>query len=269
MSAVQPIAVPPLTCRVCEKALPLPIPLKCPECREYQGRCGYCGQAIPPDAHRCNGCKAFMSGASCWSCSAPVPDGARCGVCNAAQGKIRRWFPDSQVALALLVSLISVLTATVPRILEAWNYGSDTRVRLIGIETIKQTENGIEVETNAIRIAASNSGKGYAAIVRKASIAFDEALEIEPADLDIANPEDTLVLAEKSNVAKLVLTGGLKRTAAKTKTRAEILELLRDHNVTVTVWVEETRPFRGPRLETRTDSVPGEQLREFIAEHTP
>jgi hypothetical protein len=268
MSVAQPVAVAPLECRACRKALPSPAPLKCPECKEYQGECRNCGQGVPRDARRCNGCKAFLTGPECWSCGAPVPMKARCGVCNSVQGAIRRWFPDSQIALALLVSLISVLGATLPRIAGAWSYGSETRVRLIGTEKVKQQENGIEVETNAIRIAASNSGTGYAAVVRKAEISFDAALEIEPAELDVANPEDTLVLAEKTSIVKWVRGEGLSR-ARKSKTRDEILRLLPEKNVTVTVWVEETRPFRKPRLEKRTDSVPGAQLYDFINEHTP
>lgn len=245
MSAVQPVAAfGPLACR-------------------------YCGQAVSSGAKRCNACKAFTQGNDCWSCGAPVRPSARCGVCNSAQGKIRRWLPDSQITLALLVSLITVLGATVPRIVQAWNYGSDTRVRLIGTEKVQEEENGIEVETTAIRVAASNSGKGYAAVVRKASITFDEAYQLEPADLDVANPEETLVLAEKTSIVKLVLSGGLKASADSAMTSADRLALLRDKNATITVWVEETRPFHKPSLEPRFDSVAGGQLHDFIVEHAP
>lgn len=268
MGVAQPVAVAPLACRVCEKVLPSPSLSKCPECKEYQGRCPNCGHGVPPEAKRCNGCKAFLEGTPCWSCEAPVPESARCGVCGAAQGRIRRWFPDSQIALALIIALITVLTATVPRIVAAWDYGSETIVRVIGTEKVSQKSKGLEVETTAIRVAVTNHGTGTEALVESATLTFDHALDLAPATLELLNPEDALVAPGRTNIVRWVLSQGLKRRL-KRQTRAEILDLLAEKKATITVIVLEKRPLREPESARRVDSVRGDQIHDFFDEHTP
>src|SRR5687768_6879214 len=104
-------------CQLCGSEID-PSARKCLECQAYQdGReCVSCGATLPRAATRCAGCKTLQSGDACHSCGATIEKGSRgCG-CGAWQNW-RRFFSGLEVTIALMLSLVSVIGATVGPVL--------------------------------------------------------------------------------------------------------------------------------------------------------
>ncbi|HEY6138434.1 MAG TPA: zinc ribbon domain-containing protein [Thermoanaerobaculia bacterium] len=236
-------------CTTCGAALS-PGARKCSECTSYQGECDACGLPIPENARRCSGCKAFQDGRPCRSCGMAMPASAkRCPECRAFQNW-RALVPDNQVVLALLVSLISILSAVAPAAYKAWNNRSNAYVRVIG-HTLDNDSNPV------LLVLVANDG-GRPALVRGAAMA-GKGLPIGTTPLTILDPTQELVLPSKSTMLRLTTLD--INTPAK---RDALLALLPAGEITVTVEVEETGRLGRRVIRQQSDVAKGVQIAELV-----
>lgn len=217
--------------------------------------CITCGAALANAVLKCPTCQSYQ-GAQCASCGVPLPLNAkRCNVCQIYQNGVRRWIPQTQLTLALVLSLISILAAVVPPAVRWWNDRSVTEARVSGVEEHKPEEMAATVPM--IRVAVTNRGT-RPSYVRKATITFAEALGFgkDELPLEIAEvreryvrPDETayLHLASKDFVAKGIAA-----------------DVLKTNNVTITLHVEETRRLGGRGIEERPDTVAASEIERWI-----
>lgn len=223
---------------------------KCSECTSYQGECDACGMPIPENAKRCSGCKAFQDGRPCRSCGLTMPASAkRCPECKAFQNW-RAFVPDNQVVLALLVSLISILSAVVPAAYKAWNNRSDAYVRVIG-HTVDNDSNPV------LLVLVANNG-GRPALIRGATL-VGKGLPIGSTPLTILDPTQELVLPSKATMLRLTTLD--INTPAK---RDALLALLPKGEITVSVEVEETGRLGRRFTRQQSDVAKGAQIEELV-----
>src|SRR4051794_7150620 len=229
---------------------------KCTQCAAYQGECNTCGLPIPDSARRCPECKAFQEGHACRSCGVPMPASAkRCPECKTLQNW-RANIPDSQVVLALLVSLVAVISAVAPAAYQAWNNRSDTYVRAIGQTTIDN--DSIPV----LLVLVANNG-GRPALVRGASM-VGKGLPIALTPLTIVDPTQELVLPSR--------TAMLRLTALEINTpmHGEALgKLLAKGDVTINVDIEETGRLGGRFVRRQSDDMKGANLELLVQKRVP
>ena len=141
--------------------------------------------------------------------------------------------PQGQLTLALLVSLISVISAIVPPVLRYFTNHSQTYIRVLGDGTFRAEGEGRPDRT--IKVLAANNGK-RSSIVESASIRF-AGIGAAPAVLEIRNLDQTLILPEKQVVLHLS-ADHIGRVG--TATREEILAAVERGRATITLNVEET-----------------------------
>lgn len=230
---VEPFHAKP-KCILCAADLPSGA-RKCNECGAFQDdrECVSCGSTLPRAASRCANCKTLQEGVPCRACGAMIEQGRRrCSECSEWQ-TARRFLPASQLTLALVISLISVLTAAVPPVLAYFANRSNTFVRVLGDGTYQPE--GASREERTILILAANNGK-RPSIVRSASIRFT-GIGAAPTELSILNIDQKLILPEHQVLLHLT-ADRVDRTGGST--RKQILDALDQAQAIVTVVVEET-----------------------------
>jgi predicted nucleic acid-binding Zn ribbon protein len=230
---VQPLHSVP-RCLLCATTLD-PGARKCVKCGAYQdGReCVSCGATMPNGAARCAACKTLQMGVPCRVCGATIEEGCRrCSHCGEWQNR-RRFVPASQVTLALVLSLLSVLSATVPPVLAYFANRSQTYVRIIGEGTYAESTGDVPELT--IRVLVVNNGK-RPSMVKSAIISFP-GLAAEDTPLAVLNAADALILPEKHAYIHLS-TGSVRRKGKATK--PEILDTLTTGKARIALDVEET-----------------------------
>jgi ribosomal protein L40E len=258
---VHSIETGPPICRICAADLP-PRAHKCLKCESFQDGepCPECGLLLPPKARRCTNCKAFLDGRKCGSCGASMPAGARrCGECKAFQGA-RALIPGGEVVLALIVSIISVLSATLPSMYRAWNYRSDTYVRLLGVQPLAT---GAKNAPLVILALVGNDG-GRPAVVRGARLSFASTIPLAPTPLNIVNSADKLVQPDKAVAIQLTIDH-LERTGQENT--QQILDALATGKATIEIDVEQTSRFGSRVSQRQFDSAEAALLTEWVATH--
>ena len=173
----------------------------------------------------------------------------RCAGCSTFQNW-RRIIPTSQVTLALILSIISVMSAVVPPVLRYYSNHSETYVRVLGPGKFKGDN---REEDLTIRALVLNNGK-RASFVKSASLTFDNTIHAEATDLEVKNTDDALVAPEKSAILHFSAPSVGRRGQ---KRKQEVLdEILAGGKVTIKVTVEETD--RNGKL---FDAFPAHRLR--------
>ncbi len=221
-------------CLLCATELD-PAARKCLKCNAYQdGReCVSCGATMPNGATRCSACKTLQTGVACRVCGSTIEQGCRrCSECGEWQNR-RRFFPASQVTLALVLSLLSVLSATVPPVLAYFANRSQTYVRIVGEG--KYAENSGDIPEHTVRVLVVNNGK-RPSMVKSAVISFP-GLAAEDTPLGVLNTADALILPETHAYIHLS-TGSVRRKGNATK--QEILDALVNGKARIDLNVEET-----------------------------
>jgi predicted nucleic acid-binding Zn ribbon protein len=168
--------------------------------------CDVCGKDIQRSALKCTECESAQGGTDCLICGARIPRHAlRCSQCDSFQDW-RRHIPGNQVTLALLVSILSVLSTLSPQILRFINLRSETAGFFLDVE--KQNPN-TSTARHYIRVRLRNEG-GRPAQVEKAtaSIEFrrkqkDSPSRVKSTELDIINRGAMIIPA--SSVSDLLL----------------------------------------------------------------
>lgn len=227
-------------------------------------RCVMCARDLEPGARRCTHCEAFQDVRQCPSCDMPTPrhsarcaychtveNGKACRVCGASIGKKaircsecqsfqnwRRWVPASQVTLALLISLVSLGSATVPHIYRHYTNHSETHVRVLRYEPFLRK--GAAFPEPSIVVLVMNTGK-RPSLVKSALLQFDKkgpnAIHATDATLEVADQD---VVVKPDEPMQLHFTGGmLGRRDGKTK-KDVLDEVQEGRRATLVVTVEET-----------------------------
>src|SRR5258705_82917 len=146
---------------------------------DTQKRCVQCATLIELEAKTCVACKAPQDGKECIACGALIPGCAqRCGSCSTFQGWFRRRFPGSELFLALLLSLISVIAAVTPQVIALVNRPSKTNAVFLAVST--DAAGGTELV-----VRAYNSG-GLPAVVERVDLVYPAA-DLARASLRIVN----------------------------------------------------------------------------------
>jgi len=245
---------------VCGEALPAGA-LKCNECNSVQvvRSCPACKLPTPAHDQRCIHCKTYPDGDECWQCGGSIPKGARrCNDCNVFQNW-RRFVPMSEVTLALILSIISVISAVAPPVVRYFSNHSETYVHVLGTGRI--------AEEPTIRVLVVNSGK-RASFVKSARIIFDRSgqkrIDADETDLEVKNPDDALIAPGEHAVIQFSVGSVARVIGADNKTitsKSDVLkQVLLGGNIMIRVTVEETnrdgKPFDAfPNSGIRSDKL--------------
>jgi hypothetical protein len=232
--SVEPIHTQP-RCVVCAEPLH-PSALKCTKCDAFQDvrSCPSCGLPTARHAARCAYCNDYLDGRNCWLCGSSMPGKAvRCADCSTFQNW-RRLIPTSQVTLALILSIISVISAIAPPVVRHYSNHSETYVRVLGPGKFKGDR---PEEDLTIRVLVLNNGK-RASFVKSASLTFDKTIHADDTELEVKNPDDALVAPEKS--ATLHFSVASVGRHGQKKKQDVLDEVLAGGEVTIKVTVEET-----------------------------
>jgi hypothetical protein len=224
--------------------------------------CRVCGNAVT--GRKCNGCKSYQDGVPCASCQYLMPPGiARCPECKSFQNW-RRHIPASEVVIALLVSLISVITGAAAAVTSAWNYRSRTSVHILGYEVV---DKAARQKNYVVLAGVVNSGQ-RPAIVRSARIRFDR-LSLKPvpvAKVKVVNMKETLLAPNERATLRLQLDG---IDLEKGKTKPDVMRALPKGSLIVEFDVEETSWLGSPDRETRRGSCSTTAMEEYFKRYVP
>jgi hypothetical protein len=166
---------------------------KCVKCGAYQdGRhCNACGLTIPAEATVCHSCKVLLNGSTCRACGETIETGARrCPSCQSWQRGLRRIIPASEVTLALVLSIISVIGAIATPVSGILGNRSKTSIRVLGDEPYKPE--GAAVPEDTIQVRVMNTGKRNAEYL-SATITFDEHTGAAETKLELMNKKDVVI----------------------------------------------------------------------------
>jgi hypothetical protein len=231
---------------------------KCLQCAAYQdGReCVSCGATLPRAATRCAACKTLQTGAACRSCGETIePLSRRCGGCGAWQNW-RRFFSGLEVTIALLLSLVSVIGATVGPVLTAVTNRSRTSVRVIGDATFAPA--GAAESKRVVRVLVVNNGR-KPSMVTGARIAFHDI--DAAAQLTIANRDETFILPDQ-HVYLLLSTDRIDRIG--TTDHKGVCRQIDKGTITIELAVEETG-FRGKFIDDVIEhTAPAVRVRNWM-----
>jgi len=161
--------------------------------------------------------------------------------------------------LALIVALLSVISAVAPAAYMSWNNRSDTYARVLGSDFIK-----LDVDPNVpvILMLAANKG-GRPSLVKSARLVSVDA-GIDETLMTIANPTDRLVEASKTTIVKLTTLD--VKTSLK---QADLLEKLKNAQVRVILDVEETGRFGGQFMSHPEDKAEGDVIAALVKKRVP
>lgn len=230
---------------------------KCLQCAAYQdGReCVSCGATLPRAATRCSACKTLQSGDACRSCGQTIePRSRRCGGCGAWQNW-RRYFSGLEVTAALILSLVSVIGATVGPVLNALTNRSRTSVRVIG----DATSTGTAESRRVVRVLVVNNGR-KPSMVKGARIAF-HGIDAAARELAIANPDKTFILPDQHVYLELA-ADHIERIG--NTDRDTICRQIDNGTITIELAVEETG-FRGKFIDDVIEhTAPAGRVRKWM-----
>lgn len=220
--------------------------------------CQVCAEIIDRTAQRCNKCESWQDGKSCKLCGMWIPKAAlRCGKCEAFQDWRGR-LPANALMLSLIVSLVSVVGAVAPALLNILSLPSDTAVIFLDGSKI---HDDVDPTKRSIVVRALNGG-GSSSIAKRATLLLPKA---EPVELEIGNPGDSQVPANGKTDLKLTAD---KVVPQKDATANEIYAALCTAEVTLQLHVDE-RNRRGkfkPRVPPVETTVPGPKLHEWLTD---
>jgi hypothetical protein len=236
---------------------------KCLQCQAYQdGReCVSCGATLPRAAARCAGCKTLQSGKSCRACGITIEnESQRCSSCSAWQNG-RRFFSGLEVSIALVLSLVSVISATVGPVLNMVTNRSRTSIRVIG-DVVFKPPGAIE-SRKVVRVLVVNNGR-KPSMVKSARIRF-AGIDAKSRNLGIANPDETFILPDKQGY--LLLT--VDRIEPDGATPATVREQIGSGMATIEVVVEETG-WRGDFVDAKAGhTIPASRIRNWMDRYVP
>lgn len=162
--------------------------------------CKGCGNKIPIPAVVCKDCKSPQTEKACCICGTLIP--ATANYCNACKGfqDWRRRIPGDQVALALLVAILSLVGTLVPQILKFINLPSRTSGFFLESKLFPETEPPYTKTHSVLTVRLTNEG-GRPAQVEGARIDFGDAGLTAVPDLEIVDRAASVVpLRDKSDV---------------------------------------------------------------------
>ncbi|HYR27641.1 MAG TPA: hypothetical protein VEU30_04205 [Thermoanaerobaculia bacterium] len=200
----------------------------------------------PRYSPRCAYCKAVDDGVPCRVCGSSLVKGTiRCDTCNSFQNW-RRLAPASQVTLALILSIISLLSAVLPPLYNYLTNRSETYVRVLGSEDF--LKEGEAEPDAAIVVLVANNGK-RASFVKSATLTFakkgKDVIHASDAEHLEVLDKDALILPDKP--LRLHFDGSMLARLDKRTKQTVMNEVLAGRLVTLTVTVEETgrdgKPF--------------------------
>lgn len=133
--------------------------------------CVLCAAPVDATARICNACKGYQIGKGCVVCGKWIPGrAAECPECKSPQNAWRRILSIDATVLALLISLISVVSSVGPGIIRMIHHGSETSGYVVGTER----DANISKQKDVIVVRALNSG-GQVSIVQSASVDLTKA----------------------------------------------------------------------------------------------
>lgn len=243
--SVEPIHSQP-QCVICAEPLRAGA-LKCTKCDAFQivRACPSCGLPAPSHTARCVYCNTYADGKNCRICGSSMPvNASRCKDCNTFQNW-RRFAPASQVTLALILSIISVISAVAPPVVRHFTNHSETYVRVLGPGRFKAVDQPEAAEEQTIRVLVANNGR-RASFVKSAQLIFDDSIHAVNTELEVKNPDDALVPPDKNATLHFFSVASVGRREGKSKDDV-LKEALAGGMVMIKVTVEETdrngKPF--------------------------
>jgi hypothetical protein len=235
---------------------------KCSKCGAFQdGReCVTCGSTLSRTALRCIACKTLQSGSPCRACGDTIETRIkRCASCGSWQNW-RRYFSGIEVTIALILSLVTVIGATVGPVINAITNRSETSVRVVGDSNYAAP--GMSEVKKTIRVLVVNNGR-KPSIVKAARIAF-RRIDAQARELTIANNEDMFVRPDQ-HVYLFLSTDVVRRVGSRTKT--DVLEQVDTGEITITLDIEETG-WRGKFVDDETrHTVPANRIKQWMVRY--
>jgi RNA polymerase subunit RPABC4/transcription elongation factor Spt4 len=220
--------------------------------------CVLCSSLIDATAKFCNTCKAYQDGKTCGSCGRWIPrDAQQCPECKTFQD-LRRFATGDALVLSLLISLISVISAVGPAILNLINLRSKTAGFLISSEI----DQAINRDKRVLVVRVMNSG-GRASVVNEASLDLT-AVAGGVVPLDIMNARDRQVRA--SGQTDLKLFGDDSAFAIARRQAPVVIAALCTAKVSLTVTVGEQNLVGSTYEAPHRIPVSGRSVRLFVAD---
>jgi hypothetical protein len=205
----------------------------------------------------CTECKTYRDGKNCKSCGRWIPLGAQqCAECHTFQD-FRRFAPGNAVVLSLLLSLISVISAVGPALLNLINFRSETTGFLIGSEF----DPAVSRDKHVLVVRLMNSGG-------RASFVSDASLDLTTVGggvvpLEIINNRDRQVRERAQTDLKLFADDSAFTVAQGTI--PEVIAGLCSAKVSVVVTVGEENLVGSIHEASRRIPAPGRSVRLFVA----
>lgn len=160
-----------------------------------------------------------------------------------------------------MLSLVSVIGATVGPVLNMVTNRSRTSIRVIGDAVFKPA--GAIESRKVVRVLVVNNGR-KPSMVKSARIRF-EGIDAHARDLAIANPDETFILPDKQ--VHLLFT--VDRIEPNRVTPSIVREQIGKGTATIEVVVEETG-WRGDFVDAKVDhTVPASRIRNWMDRYVP
>lgn len=194
-------------------------------------RCNFCAKEIEFEAKKCTACGALQDAKDCVACGARIPPAAkRCGSCSTLQDW-RRMIPGNALVLALLLSLISVITAIAPGVVAFVNRPSRTSAVFVGTAP----DPGAAGTGNDLFVVRVDNSGGLPSVVERAQLQY-RAAGLEPASMRIVNFDQMEIPANGKAHLKLDLE---TMQVPATATYDQIAEQICRTKATLQMWVQE------------------------------
>jgi len=235
---------------------------KCVKCDAYQDGaiCGACGLTMPRDAKICPSCKELREGVSCKDCGTTIDPGARrCSECESWQSGWRRLISGSEVALALILSIISVVAALARPVLDYISNRSNTYIRVVGDYSLKLPDATLPEET--IQVLVTNTGQRDS-VIKSAKIAFDPPIDAT-GTVELMNSGDIVIEPGKHN--NIYLTGTIQPAKG-----SDVLEQVKKHpefTATITLVIVETDRHDIATDTPRTHTIEIAKITKWMNSH--
>jgi ribosomal protein L40E len=162
--------------------------------------CNTCGLDIPLSAVWCKECRAPQKAETCRICGAVIPEHAKvCNTCKSYQDWRHR-IPGDQVALALIVAILSLLGTLLPQVIKFANLRSRTAGFFLSTEIDEPASKSKERSVMTVRL--TNQG-GRPSQVESARIDFGTSGLAAIEDFPVLNRGSMTVPAEDKSDLKL------------------------------------------------------------------
>ncbi len=230
--------------------------------------CTTCGLGIPFAAIWCKECKAPQKADECRVCGAVIPRYAKvCNTCKSYQDWRRR-IPGDQVALALLVAILSLLSTLLPQVIKFVNLRSRTSGFYLSSDIDEPASKSKERSVMSIRL--TNEG-GRPARVEHVRIDFGTKELAQIRDFPILNRGNMVVPAGDKSDLK-VFVHGLSNTPTTKLDIEKLATALCTAKTTIYVTVRERSRLFGtlePEKEIDPIEVPKNAARDWVLERVP